>query len=368
MVHWRVMTVVALLLFLFQGCAVGAKEKEDQAFAAFEKKIRGIVNREKGKMDIGFSFLHIEKGERLSIRGEKPYALASVFKVPILVGIMKKIDTGELKLSTPVVVNEQDKCIGSGTLKNVPAGTTVTVGKCIELMITISDNTATDLLWNLLGYEKVRELMKELGLNATNIYIPNRPGYLISLGLGSEFRGKKPREIAKLWESKSMPERRQSMMKVLSENRNLTVEQFGRIEDASAAGQKGSFYYDDVKLAEALDNFSSPDDMAALLALLYRGELLSKSSTAHCLYVMGNTKYNSRIPGDLPPGVRVFHKTGTICGIVNDMGIIEVSKRSHAVVVVFVNNIEETRGGEAGQVIAILARAVYDYCSGKKGN
>jgi beta-lactamase class A len=83
---------------------------------------------------------------------------------------------------------------------------------------------------------------------------------------------------------------------------------------------------------------------------------------------MGNTRYNSRIPRDLPPGVKVYHKTGTICGIVNDMGIIEVSKRSHAVVVVFINKIEETRGGEAAQIIAILARTVYDYLSGKTGN
>ncbi|MHC9541529.1 MAG: serine hydrolase [Vulcanimicrobiota bacterium] len=331
------------------------------SLSPLEKKLKSTIKSVGDDMDVGIAVTHIEKGLSLNIHGTKAYPLASVFKVPILVTVMKKIDNGELTLATPITIREQDRCIGSGTLKELPAGTKTSVQKCIELMITISDNTATDLLWNLIGDESVNELMSLLNLKKCNIYIANRPGYMISLAMGKEFHGRTALQIAAIWKKKNMDERRNSIRTVLGEYRGLTLNKFEAIENNSAAQQTGASYTGDVVVAEALDNFCSPCDMTELLTKLYRGELLSASSTRHCLAVMGRTKYNSRIPRDLPSSARVFHKTGTICGIVNDVGIIEISKGSHVAISVLVRDIKEGRAQKASQIIAKLACTTYDY-------
>jgi len=354
--------VVSLcLLFLLRSLPASAEAPSLTSLSTLEKKLKSTIESVEDDMDVGIAITHIEKGLSMNIHGTKAYPLASVFKVPILVTVMKKIDEGKLTLATPITIREQDRCIGSGTMKELPAGTRTTVRQCIELMITISDNTATDLLWKVIGDESVNELMSSLNLKKSNIYIANRPGYLISLALGKEFRGRTPLQIAAIWKKKNMDERRKSIRAVLEEYKGLTLNKFEAVENSSAAQQTGTSYTGDVVVAEALDNICSPCDMTELLTKLYRGELLSTSSTRHCLAVMGRTKYNSRIPRDLPSSVRVFHKTGTICGIVNDAGIVEISKGSHVAVSVFVRDIREGRVQKASQIIARLARTAYDH-------
>jgi beta-lactamase class A len=355
-----------LSLALFLLVAVGpwhpAVAGGNDGLSVFHKKIKSFIAAKKETMNIGFSYLDLERGTSFSVHGEAPYPLASVFKVPILIAVMKKVDSGAIGLSTPLTIRNNDRCIGSGTMKNLAPGSTVTVKKCIEEMITVSDNTATDILWNLLGNDAVNSMLQELHLAHSSVYIPNRPGYLISLGQGSEFRGRSARQIAGLWQKKSFAERLHSMESVMNECRTLTIGEFERIENASAAQQAGASYYDDVYVAEVLDNYSSPLDMTSLLGALSRGDLLSQASTRYCLDVMARTHYNSRIPRDLPKGTRVSHKTGTICGIVNDAGIIEIAPNRHVVVVAFVKNIDESRQSEAASAIAMLTRYVYDYC------
>jgi beta-lactamase class A len=350
----------ALILFLLHCNEVSAANKE--GLQILDRKIRSFIGSKKAVMDIGFSFLDIRRGYSLSVNGEAPYPLASVFKIPILIAVMKKVDSGGLSLSTMLTIREMDRCIGSGSMKNLPPGTKVTVKKCIEEMITVSDNTATDLLWNMLGNGAVNAMLQELNLAHSSVYIPNRPGYLISLGQGSEFKGKRARQIAALWRKKTPPERLTSMERVIKECSTLGMTEFEGLENASAAEQTRTSYYDDVEVADALDNYSSPLDMASLLAGLTRGELLSTASTRYCLDVMARTHYNTRIPRDLPRNIPISHKTGTICGIVNDAGIIEIEPQHHVVVIAFVKNIAKSRQREAGSAIATLARHVYDFC------
>jgi len=354
-------SISLFVLMLFLLSPAGAEAPPPKPLAPLEKSLRSIVESVGEDMDVGIAVTQIEKGLSLNIHGTKPYPLASVFKVPILVTVMKKIDDRAFTLSTPIKIREQDRCIGSGTLKDSAAGTKTSVQRCIELMITISDNTATDLLWNLVGDQSVNELLAGLNLRKSNVYNANRPGYLISLAQGKEFKGRSAFQIAAIWKKKSMDERRESIRAVLDENKALTLSRFEAIENQSASQQTGASYSGDAAAAEALDNFSSPCDMTELLTKLYKGELLSAASTRHCLAVMGRTKYNSRIPRDLPASARIFHKTGTICGIVNDVGVIEISKGNHVAISVLVRNIREGKSQKASQTIAKLARAAYDY-------
>jgi beta-lactamase class A len=111
---------------------------------------------------------------------------------------------------------------------------------------------------------------------------------------------------------------------------------------------------------------STPDDMAALLVRVQRGDALEPASTALLLDVMTRSKTGPRrLKGRLPPGTLVAHKTGTwgawdgVRAAVNDVGIITLPNGGHIAIAVFVKG---TNRGEraAERVIAHIARAVYD--------
>jgi beta-lactamase class A len=94
---------------------------------------------------------------------------ASIVKIPIMAGCLYAMKEGRLKLDNKITLKQRDKTGGSGILKNKPAGTTLTVKQLIELMITISDNTATNILIKLLGFDYLNSCFKDFGLNNTNL-------------------------------------------------------------------------------------------------------------------------------------------------------------------------------------------------------
>ncbi len=331
----------------------------DQQLEKLEKKINQIAANRKSNMDIGIGVYHIESKKSFYVNGGKPYPLASVFKVPVMICALQKADKKELTLSDKIKMAENDKCIGGGDIQYEPAGTEFTVSLLMREMITVSDNTATDLLWKLIGADSCNKLMSSLGFKNSDIYTPNRPSYLLALGQTKEFYGKTGKQIAQIWKAKSKQQRMASINNVLSEHKGTNLKEFQKMEEIS---EKTSTYADDVASAEALDNLSSPYDFTQLLVKMYNGELLSKNSTAKAIAIMGDCKFNNRLPAKLPKGVKVYHKTGTICGIVNDAGIIEISPKSHAVVTVFVRNIKPGYATEAAAAIAAISKEVYDAC------
>lgn len=323
-----------------------------------ESKIKKIVSAQKENMDIGVGYLHVESGKSFYINKDKPYPLASVFKVPVMVCTLKKVDAGELSLKDKIKMYEYDKCIGGGNLQYSPSGTEFPVSTLIREMITVSDNTATDLLWKSIGDSACNRLMTGLKLKNSDIYTPNRPSYLLSLAQGTEFKGKSGKKIAEIWKKKTPQEKTTSIKNVLAETKKLTLSDFQKIE---ALSESSSTYKDDVLSAEALDNLSSPHDFTQLLLKLYNGELLSKSSSQFALNTMAGCKFNNRIPARLPKNVKVMHKTGTICGVVNDAGIIEVSPDNHIIVTVFVRDIKSGFSGKAADTIAEISKQIYNY-------
>lgn len=100
---------------------------------------------------------------------DKPFPAASVVKVPILVTCLQQAHVGELDLAEPVTLKGRDKADGSGVLKEMPNGSTLTVGELAELMVTQSDNTATNLLISRLGMGALNRSFLEMGLTATRL-------------------------------------------------------------------------------------------------------------------------------------------------------------------------------------------------------
>ena len=87
--------------------------------------------------------------------GETPLAVASAFKLAVLAALQDQIDAGRLAWDDVVLLPQAAKSLPTGILQTWPAGAPVTVHTLAALMISMSDNTATDALIDLLGRETV---------------------------------------------------------------------------------------------------------------------------------------------------------------------------------------------------------------------
>ena len=101
---------------------------------------------------------------------DRLFPSASLIKVPIMVAICEKIKRSELSLDTRIKLTRRDRAGGSGSLKWVREGTSLSVMEIIYKMITESDNTATKMLIDYAGIGYFQQAFSGLGLVYTKIY------------------------------------------------------------------------------------------------------------------------------------------------------------------------------------------------------
>src|SRR3954453_23241918 len=85
-------------------------------------------------------------GARGSHNGARPFRAASTVKIPLMIEVMRGVDRGDWALTDEHRVNAADKAHGSGVLLHLHDGIRVTLADLLYLTISISDNTATNLL------------------------------------------------------------------------------------------------------------------------------------------------------------------------------------------------------------------------------
>ena len=133
----------------------------DSLTTAYEGAKRGVV---------GYAVRNLDTGERLDYRADETFPTASLIKVPILVTLFDLVGKGMIALSDPITILKIDQVPGAGQLQHLHPGVTVTVGDAARLMITISDNTATNLLLDRVAMRRVWEKMEALGLPRTKVH------------------------------------------------------------------------------------------------------------------------------------------------------------------------------------------------------
>ncbi|ANT62782.1 hypothetical protein AYJ57_16560 [Salipiger sp. CCB-MM3] len=108
------------------------------------------------------SWLVQRDGEVLAAQGAAhPLAVASAFKLGILSVLAREVRAGKTDWDRVLRIAEPHRSLPTGRLQDFPTDAPVTLHTAALLMIAESDNTATDLLLDLLGRETVAE---ELGI------------------------------------------------------------------------------------------------------------------------------------------------------------------------------------------------------------
>ena len=119
---------------------------------------------------LGYSVMNLETGEKLSLRGDSTFGTASLIKVPILVTVFDLVEKGRLSLDDKLIMLGIDKVGGSGIISNLHNGLELTVGDATFLMITLSDNTATNLVLDRILIRRVWRKMESLGLMHSKVH------------------------------------------------------------------------------------------------------------------------------------------------------------------------------------------------------
>ena len=115
----------------------------------------------------GFYYEDLTTGETAEYNGDMMMNAASVIKVPVMVELFRQIEAGLAKADELVEVRDADRVPICGVLTLMHTGLQVTLLDLCYLMITISDNMATNLLIERLGIENINNTMRHLGIEKT---------------------------------------------------------------------------------------------------------------------------------------------------------------------------------------------------------
>ena len=125
---------------------------------------------------ISYYIEDLQTGRTIVWNENQPLPAGSVIKLPIAVTVFEQELAGKLQLDAEVVLKSTDKADGSGVLKRTRSGTRLTVANLLELMLQRSDNTATNILTDLLGLPEINGTCQRQGLTATCM-----PRYIMDL-------------------------------------------------------------------------------------------------------------------------------------------------------------------------------------------
>jgi beta-lactamase class A len=320
----------ALALLLFVSCLPTPAPAQDTK--NLERAVARLALASGGTL--GVTAIHVETGRRVSLNGAERFPMASVYKFPIALRVLQRVERGEVRLDDTLRLGEFDFRIGYSPIAEMANNTpvTFTVGRLLELMLGESDNTASDAMLRLAGGPAaVTARLRELGIQGIDV---NRPeGQLIM-----EHRGVREYPPESQWTL--------AMFERLSRN----ISQAER----EAAWRR---YVDDPR------DTSSPDAMADLLVKLHRREVLTAApNVERVLRIMTETPSGpARLKGLLPAGTVVAHKTGSMGGTTNDVGLVTLPDGAgHLAIAVFVKGSPKEQP-ERERAIAEIARTIYDY-------
>ena len=222
--------------------------------------------------ETGWYLKNLATGETADRRGDVVVPSASTRKIAIMMAALRAVHAGRLSLDQPVVIQEKFQISDSGCFQLLKPGFTLTLQDVLMMMMVVSDNTCTGTVVEMLGLDEINEFSRAAGMTGT--------------------RHRQP-----------IP---------------------AKVDPGAAAGRMESPDLDAV-------NVTTPADVGRLLEHILRGADDAAAAVhlggtpALCrlaLHIMSSLLFHDRLPGLLPRGTTVAHKTGTAAHNFNDAGIV----------------------------------------------
>jgi beta-lactamase class A len=272
---------------------------------------------------VGVAATQLGTGRHIGYREDELFPTASVIKLPLLVTLYEDAIAGRIDLSERVTYREDTKVAGSGVLQYLDDGLDPTLRDLSVLMMSVSDNTATDLLFDRVGKARIEATMDRLGLSSVRA----------------------PFDI------------REMLMELVDMDHSQPggYEELRRLLRISAGSGGRSM------IPEQADR-TTPADMCRLLELIESRAILDPEACTSIIELLKRIQSATRIPGLLPKGTVVAHKTGSYRRLRNDVGIVYAPNGPY-VVALFARELARDNIDDDG-ALARISLAIYEEFSG----
>ncbi|GAA1550700.1 serine hydrolase [Actinomadura kijaniata] len=242
----------------------------------------------------------LDSGREVSVRGDEPVVLASVYKVPVLVAFHRQAAAGLLDRTAPVTLRPDGRTAGPTGISAMLDEVRMSLRDLALLMMTVSDNAAADAVLARVGLDAVNKAMADLGLSRTHIAYDGRDLHATLLEDGGVA------DLGELW---------------------------GRLDEPGMLARLRV-------LDPARTTRSTPREMARLLAMVWNDEAAPPEDCAQMRRMMGLQVWPHRLSSGFPyDDVRVSGKTGTLPTLRNEIGVVEYPDGGRYAVAVFTRSL-----------------------------
>ena len=154
------MRLKSVLLILFICVPAFAQTPLDQ-------DVKAIVSSFKGKVSLFAK--NLDTGETYALNADERVRTASTIKIAVMIETYARVADGKLKWTDPIVLTKEKKVGGSGILNELSDNLQLTLRDAVNLMMILSDNTATNLVLDVVTTDAVNARMESLGFKNIKI-------------------------------------------------------------------------------------------------------------------------------------------------------------------------------------------------------
>ena len=153
---------------------LSAAKGSGQALRAARHVVDSLASSISGR--VGAAAMIIETGDAVSSRGNERFPMQSVYKLPIAMAVLQRVDAGKLKLSEEIHVRKADMVSGihSPIRDMSPNGTRLSTRELLRSAIVESDGTASDMLLIWAPPDDVTGMVRRLGIDGMTIAASER--------------------------------------------------------------------------------------------------------------------------------------------------------------------------------------------------
>jgi beta-lactamase class A len=158
---------LAVLVLLLAGGRAFAQTDQAAKQAALDQRVHAELKQFKGKVSLFAK--NLDTGAVYELGGDDRVPTASTIKIAIMVEAFARVAEGKAKWTDELVLTKEKKVGGSGILPEFADGLRLTFRDGVTMMMIMSDNTATNLVIDVLTTDAINARMESLGLKETRL-------------------------------------------------------------------------------------------------------------------------------------------------------------------------------------------------------
>jgi len=150
-----------------QSLALLPSTVDDKPAPKLDDQVKALVASFKGKVTLYAK--NLDTGETYALNADERVRTASTIKIAVMIEAFARVNEGKAKWTDQVVLTKEKKVSGSGILSELSDGLHLTLRDAVNLMMMLSDNTATNLVLDVLTTDAVNARMESLAFKNIKI-------------------------------------------------------------------------------------------------------------------------------------------------------------------------------------------------------